>query len=430
LLRFAISPIKDLGVKELRVAILNYIISQQTNEELLIRIDDTEKEKNIEKKDKEIIKLLDLFGIKYSRIILQSENIKYHTGMGMKLLLDKKSFNCFCTEEVLEEDKVKAQKEEKPYSYSGFCETISDETKFHCNAPFVVRLKKPNKDIKFTDFVQGDCEFKPYEVDSVVVLKHDKTPTANFASAVDDMLYDISTIITNENQLINTSKQIHIRKSLDYEKEIKYTHLPKILNSKTAKELSITDNYSSINWLINEGYLPIAIANYLVHLGFSTPNEIFTLEEAVEWFDLNRLSTKSASFDITKLNHINKEHLKTIDNMRLSKIIGYADEDIGKLAKLYLKECNTTKELKEKIDLIFTKKETLKEFEEEIKTLKTCLTNAPFMNDFAKLQEYIIEKTGIKDETPLRFILTGTTSGLKLKKIYPLIKNYLGEIIC
>ena len=426
MLQFSISPTKDLGLNELRVAILSYIVAQQSSQELLVRIDDTEQKDSIKKEDKEIIKTLDLFGINYSRVILQSENIKYHTGMGMKLLLDKKSFNCFCTEEALNKDKEKAKKENKPYSYSGFCETISDEAKFHCNAPFVVRLKKPKNDIILKDLIQGECRFKPYEVDSIVILKHNKTPTADFASAIDDMLYDISTVITTQEQLLNTPKQIHIRESLGYEKAIKYAHLPKILYKESAKE----NNYSSINWLINEGYLPVAIANYLVQLGYSTPNEIFTLEEAVEWFDLNRFDKTPATFDIEKLNHINKEYLKTIDEMRLSKIIGYADEDIGKLAKLYLTKCNTTKEIKEKIDTIFAKKEPLKGFEEEIKTLKDCLINAPFINDFNQFQEYVIKHTKIKDETPLRFILTGATSGIELAKIYPLIKNYIGEIIC
>ena len=423
MLRFATSPTKDLDISNLRVALLNHIVSKQMNQELLIRIDDTEKEKNIENKDKEILGILDLFNIDYSRVVLESENIKYHTGMAMKLLLDKKAFNCFCSDEALEKDKKKAKKDGTPYSYSGFCETISDETKFNCNAPFVVRMKQPEDTVTFKDTLKNECEFKPFEVDSTIILNHDKTPTYNFASAVDDMLYDISTIIQSEECLKDTPKQITIRKALGYDKEIQYVHIPNITTNESI----------SVQSLIDHGYLPAAIANYLVTTGYNTPTEIFTIEDACNWFDINKISNETINFDIEKLNLINKAHLKDVEDMRLSKIIGYADEDIGKLAKLYLEECNSTKEIKAKIDAIFGKKENLKGFEKELQILNECLNNAPFINDFENLQTYITEQTGLKDNTlltPLRFILTGTKKGPELSEIYPLIKNYIGEIVC
>lgn len=417
MLRFAISPTQDINITQLRIALLNHIFSKQHTQELLVRIDDTNKVKNIEGKDKEILEVLNLFNIDYSRVILESENIKYHTGMGMKLLLDKKAFNCFCSDEALEEDRQKAKKEGISYSYNGFCETISDETKFHCNAPFVVRMKKPEQNIKVTDLLQGDIEFTPNEVDSVIILDHAKSPTHNFASAIDDMLYNIETVIKENSNLQDTPKEIHIRESLGYDKQIQYAHIPDIANTNT-----------SLKSLIEEGYLPVAIANYLLLLGYNAPCEIFTVEEAIAWFDINKLSKEAVTFDKNRLDSINKEHLQTVDNMRLSKIIGYADEDIGKLAKVYLSECNTTKEIKEKIDTIFnTKKDN-----EEFKIVKECLMNAPFMNDFKELKKYITDKTGLKDDDlllPLRVILTGTTKGPDLNDIYPLIKNYLGEII-
>ncbi len=425
MLRFAASQTKDMQLGDLRVAIFNHILSKQLNVELLVRIEDTDKEKNIEGKDKEALDILGLFSIDFSRVVYQSENIKYHTQMAMKLLLDKKAFNCFCSDEALEQDKQKAKKEGKPYSYGGFCETISDETKFNCNAPFVVRLKKPEHTIKFTDLIKGDCSYEPNEVDSFVILKHDKSPTYNFASAVDDMLHDISTVIRTEEHLSNTPKQIHVRESLGYDKEIQYIHIPSI--SKLEEK-----NNLSVKYLIDEGYLPVAIANYCVLLGYNTPQEIFTIEEAIEWFDINKLSHEPVEFDINKLNFINKEHLKTMDNLRLSKILGYADEDLGKLGKIYLEECNTTKEIKSKLDAIFSNKESLENFEEEFKIVKKCLINAPFIDNFEELTRYITEKTNLKDEkllNPLYYAITGTKSGPQLSKIYPLIKNYLGEIV-
>ena len=425
MLRFASSPTGDMHISNLRIALLNYIASKQLNVELLIRIDDINKEQNIEGKDKEILETLALFNIDYARVIYQSENIKYHTQMAMKLLLDKKAFNCFCSDEALEKDRQKAEQEGKPYEYSGFCETISDETKFNCNAPFVVRLKKPEHTIKFHDFLKGDCSYEPFEVDSFIILKHDKSPTYNFASSIDDMLYDVSMVIQEEEHLCNTPKQIHVRDSLGYDKGVQYAHIPTITNL-------VTDNLSSVKHLVDDGYLPIAIANYLILLGYEAPKEIFTIEEALEWFDINNISKEPIEFDINKLNFINKEHLKTMDELRLSKILGYADQDIGKLGKIYLEECNTIKEIKSKIDAIFSKKEDLEDSKEEYKTIKKCLINAPFIEDFNELTKYITEKTMLTEEqlmVPLYYTLTGVKNGPNLSKIYPLIKNYLGEII-
>lgn len=425
MLRFAPSTTADMNIGNLRVALFNHILSKQLNEELIIRIDDTDKEKTIEGKDKEIAEILNLFSIDHSRVILQSENIKYHTGMAMKLLLDRKAFNCFCSDEALKQDKEKAKEENKPYSYSGFCETISDETKFNCNAPFVVRIKKPQSNIKLLDEIKGECEYKPDEVDSLIILNHDKSPTYNFASAVDDMLYNITTIIEADEKLLNAAKEIHLMESLGYNQKIKYIHIPNIQDDKE-------DSLPSVKSLIDEGYLPIAIANYLVQLGINTPKEIFTIEEAIEWFDINNISKEPVKFDIDKLKTINNEHLKAMDELRLSKILGYADTDIGKLGKVYLKECNTIKEIKEKIKAVFTEKSTLEGFEEEFKVLKECLEKAPFIEKLDDLKAHIEKETKLEGEklsTPLRFILTGTQDDTDLNEVYPLIRNYLGEIV-
>ena len=433
MLRFAPSPTGDMHIGNLRVALFNHILSTQLNEELIIRIEDTDKKRNIEGKDQAILEILNLFSINYSRVAHQSENIKYHTQMAMKLLLDNKAFNCFCSDASLDEDREIAKKEKKPYRYSGFCETISDEAKFNCNAPFVVRLRKPEESIKYTDLVKGDFSHEPFDVDSFVILRQDKSPTYNFACSIDDMLFDISTVVRGEDHLSNTPKQIHIRKSLGYDRDINYIHLPMILNLETGQKLSKrNDNTASVKWLVDEGYLPAAIANYLILLGYNPPVEVFTMEEAMEWFDINKVSKSAAKFDISKLKYLNREHIKMMDELRLSKILGYADKDIGTLAKIYIEECNTIKEIKEKITEIFNPKTTLEGFEEEFILLKACLQKAPFIADFNDLKKYITNQTGLKDNNllmPLRYAITGSTNGPDQSEIYPLIKNYLGEII-
>ena len=432
MLRFAPSPTGDMHIGNLRVAIFNYIVSKQLNEGLIIRIEDTDKERNIEGKDKEILEILNLFSIEYKSVFYQSENLKYHQKMALQLMTQKKAFACFCSDSKLEELKEESIKKGIAFRYDGFCETLSDETVLNTNAPFTVRLKKPNHNIKFTDLLKGDFEYAPFDVDSFIILRQDKTPTYNYACSVDDMLMDISMVIRGEDHVSNTPKQIHIRESLGYTKEIKYVHLPIILNASTGKKMSKRDDASSVKWLIAEGFLPSAIANYLVLMGNKTPYEIFTLEDAISWFKIENVSRSAAKFDIDKLRFINRKHLEIIDEMRLSKILGFADADIGKLGKVYLEEASTIKEIKEKISLIFAPKTTCEDFQEEFLQLKECLQKAPFFDDFEELKKYVANETNLKGKSlfkPLRYILTGAHNGPNISDVYPLIKNYLGEII-
>lgn len=421
MLRFAPSPTADMDIESLRIAIFNYIVAKQLNEDLVIRIEDIEKEKNIDGKDKEVLEILSLFSIDYLAASHESDSLKYHQKMAMQLLTKKKAFSCFCGDAKLQELEDEAKANNKPFVYDGFCETLSDEAILEVNAPFTVRISKPKENIKFTDTLQGDYDISPDEVDAFNILKHDKTPTYDYACAIDDMLMDISLVIRNVKYISNTAKQIHIRDSLSYPKEIKYAHIARI----TKASHSVKD-------LIDDGFIPSAIANYLVLLGNKTPTEIFTLEEAIKWFKLEDVSKDTNEFDIDKLKLINKKHLEQMDDMRLSKLLGFADLDIGKLGKVYLEEFSTLKELKNKINTIFEVKTTCDGFENEFIKLKECLQKAPYYENFNELEKYIIEETGLKDDSlvkPLKYILTGAENGPDISKIYPLIKNYLGEIV-
>ena len=413
MLRFAPSQTEDLSINSLRIAIFNYILSKQLNEDLVVRINDTDRKNNIEGKDKEILELLNLFSIEFKNALHQSDSLKYHQKLAMQLMTQKKAFSCFCSDEKLNELKEKAKAEGKKSEYDGFCQTLSDETVLNTNTPFTVRIKKPEENI---------FGFTADEIDSFIILNHDKTPTYNYACAIDDMLMNISTVIREKENILNTPKQIHIRNQFGYNNNINYIHISSFLDE---------DNIT-VKKLIEDGYLPSAIANYLVLVGNSTPNEIFTLEEAISWFDIEKLSKESLKFDIEKLKEINKKHIEMLDEMRLSKILGFADDDIGKLGKLFLEEATTINEIKERIAPIFTAKTSCEGFEEEFKTLKETLKNAPYFENYEDLVKYIKEKIGLENEKiskPLRYILTGRENGVDICKIYSFIKNYLGEIV-
>ncbi len=431
MLRFAPSPTGDMHIGNLRVALFNYILSVQNNEPLMVRIEDTDKERNIEGKDKEIIGLLDLFGIKYQDVIYQSENLKYHRAMALQLLHSKLAFNCFCSPDDLDTKRDKAKNERKAYRYDDACLGLPAEETIDNTSPFTVRLRKPGVAVTFTDLIKGEMSFEPNDIDSFIILRADKYPTYNFACAIDDMLADISMVIRGEDHVSNTPKQIAVRAALNYTKEIKYAHLPVILND-SGKKMSKRDDASSVKWLLEEGFVPDAIINYLILIGNKAPQEIFSLQDALEWFDLSKISKAPAKFDITKLRFINREHLKNLDDVELSRYVGFADKEIGQLAKIYLEETSTTKELRVKIAAIFAAKVMPKEFEDGGEKLKEVLQAAPFFEDYEAFKEYAMKESGLKGKNffkPFRILLSGEEHGPDLALTYPLIKNYLTEIV-
>jgi len=434
MLRFAPSPTGDMHIGNLRVAILNYLVAQQRNEPFIIRIEDTDKEHNIEGKDTEIMQILEKFAIKHESVFHQSEHLHMHQTLAIRLLEEGKAFVCTCTPEQLEADRERAKTKKVDYRYSGQCFEVdkAEHAKLkESGIPFVIRLKKPEQDIVNHDLIKGDIVTAPNEVDSFVILRADGTPTYNFACACDDMLSGVNFIIRGEDHLSNTPKQKYIKTQLGYVEETTYAHLPIILNTE-GKKMSKHDDASSVKWMFEEGFVPDAIINYLLLLGNSkAPKEIFTLPEAIEWFNIEDISKLATKFDIDKLRFINREHLKMMDDKQLSALFGFADADIGKLAKLYLEKVSTTKELEAKIRPIFSPKNFKGEWGEQMTIMEKIIADAPMINGFDKFETYIMKESGLKGQNffkPLRILLTGADQGPELSDIYPLIKPYLLEV--
>lgn len=392
--RFSASPTRDMSINDLRVALLNYICAKQADEQFIVRIEDGDKKRNIEGKDQDILNMLRLFGIDYSQLYYQSNNFKYHLQFASTLLDTKKAFICFCP-----------QKDEAS-PCDGTCEHLSSQEVINNPRPFVIRLKKPNN-----------------KIDSFAIMSTDKYPTPTFACACDDMLQGVTTLIQEEEHLSNATKEEWVRKSLGYEQAMHYVHIPAIQNQKDE---------SAVLGLLDQGFMPEAILNYLLLLGNPTPCEIFYMIEALAWFDIKNISTSPAHFDIEKLRYINREHIKRTPDMELSKRMGYACDNIGKLAKLYTQEVSTTFEIKQKIDVLFAPKPLHVKYEKESKLLKELIQKAPYLDTFEAFEAYLLQKSELQGEAflkPLRFLLTGCDNGPQLVLLYPLIKNYLKEIV-
>jgi len=414
MLRFAPSPTGDMHIGNLRVAIINYLISQQKNDQFLVRFEDIDSKRNIEGKDSEIMMFLEKFALKHNSVFHQSEHLNLYQTLALRLLKEKKAFICTCNSE---------NKESTPYS--GHCENLTQEdyeTVKESGKPFVIRIKKPQQEINYHDIIKGEINTTPQEIDAFILLETDGLPTYNFACAADDMMSNIDFIIRQEKHLFNTPKQIHIKKELAYDKETQYAHLPDIIN----------DQETSIISLFEEGFIPDAILNYLLLIGNSkVPKEIFTLPDAIEWFELKNIVKSSLEFDMTKLRFINREHIKMMDNKQLSTLFDFADADIGKLAKLYLKECSTINELETKIRPIFKSKDFSGEFGNQMKIIENIIFDAPAFETLEELKKYITAESGLTDEMlnkPLRLLLTNSDNGPELSEIYTYIKAYILEV--
>jgi len=149
----------------------------------------------------------------------------------------------------------------------------------------------------------------------------------------------------------------------------------------------------------------------------------------MEWFEIEKVLKSTAKFDIDKLRFINREHIKLVEDVELSKRLGYSCASIGKLAKLYTQECNTTFEIKGKIDTIFAPKKS-DEYKESLDKLKKIVKDAPYFENFDEFKKHLEQKSELESDNflkTLRVLLTGEESGPDLEEIYPLIKNYLQE---
>ncbi|MEA1954830.1 MAG: glutamate--tRNA ligase [Campylobacterota bacterium] len=434
MLRFAPSPTGDMHIGNLRVSLLNYLVSQQKKESFIIRIEDTDKSRNIEGNDTEIMQILEKFALKHESVFHQSEHLHMHQTLAIRLLEEGKAFLCTCTVDELEKEREAAKKSNTTYRYSEKCFKVNKEEHAELKKsgkPFVIRLKKPKNNIVNNDLIKGNIVTEPHEVDSFIVLEVDGTPSYNFACACDDMISGVDFIIRGEDHLSNTPAQKHIKTQLGYIAETTYAHLPIILNTD-GKKMSKDDNAGSVKWMLKKGFIPDAIINYLLLLGNSkVPKEIFTLPEAIEWFNLEDLSKSEVKFDIEKLRFINAEHLKRMDDKQLSSLFGFADEKIGKLAKLYLKEVSTTKELEEKINPIFSPKNFEGKWGKQMKIIEDVIANAPMIKSYDKFKSYTMKESGLKEEDffkPLRVLLTGAEHGPELSDIYPLISSYILEV--
>jgi glutamyl-tRNA synthetase len=434
MLRYAPPLERDLNVNDLRIALINYIVSRQRDEGFILRFEDMATDHRIEGKEQEQERLLQKFALQPDQTVYQSGHPARYQRLALQLLESKKAFLCICREEVLERERQEATRQNRPYGYSRHCLDLPPEEIARIKEeqiPFTIRLRKPSRPITFTDLLLQEQRSEPHEVDHFLLQRADGTPTEDFATAVDDLTEGISLVIRDERRLApHTAREIYLRGALGMESGIAYLHLPTLRDTQ-GERLSPHDRSVTLIHLLEEGFLPDAIINYLLALGIDAPTEIFTLPEAVEWFKLKLLRAEPARFDIEELQRVNQEHLRRMDDLALSRIFRFADRDIGRLAKLYLEECGTIRELEERIATLFSPKKCEGPEGETMRKLSALIRRAPMLESFEEFEAYLAARSGLESEElrmPLRLLMTGSPKGPKLDKIYRSIKPYITEV--
>ena len=307
--RFAPSPTGTLHIGGVRTALFNYVYAKKMNGLFLVRIEDTDRERSTKEFEKNILDSLNLIGLSPDlEPINQSNRTEIYTKAAQKLFDEGKAYYCNCTKERLDEMRAEQQANGKKPQYDGKCRDLNLKKSENT----VLRLKTPSSgQVIMKDFVRGEISFNNEELDDLIILRSDGTPTYHLCNVVDDFEQNVTTVIRGEDHISNTPRQIHIQKALGYP-ELEYAHLPLVLGAD-KKRLSKRHAATSLEEYKNEGYLDSAILNTLARLGWSKGDkEVFYLEDLIRDFEITEIQKAGAIFDKTKLDWLNSQHLANI----------------------------------------------------------------------------------------------------------------------
>ncbi len=321
--RFAPSPTGFLHVGGLRTALYNYLFARKNNGTFILRIEDTDRARYVEGAEENLIDALKWAGVTYDEgpdiggakgPYRQSERIELYKQYAMQLLEEGKAYYAFDTAAELDEMRKQQEKMRIPSKYDRRALRLSEDevkAKLDAGVPAVIRLKMPDsRTIAFDDIVRGRVEFSTDQLDDQVLLKSDGYPTYHLANVVDDHLMEISHVIRGEEWLSSTPKHVLLYEYFGWEKP-QFAHLPLLLNPDKSK-LSKRQGDVAVEDYRSKGYLPEALVNFVALLGWNPGGEaeIFSRDELVNEFTLERVGKSGAVFNREKLDWMNFEHLR------------------------------------------------------------------------------------------------------------------------
>ncbi|OGI16237.1 MAG: glutamate--tRNA ligase [Candidatus Moranbacteria bacterium RBG_19FT_COMBO_42_6] len=318
--RFAPSPTGFLHIGGFRTALYNFLFARKSKGIFILRIEDTDKKRLVSGAKENLLKTLDWAGLSFDEgPYIQSEHLEIYQKYAHELVKTSQAYYCFCEPERLEKMKEGQRIRKQAPMYDKYClRNVSEEEinkSLKSNCPFTIRLKIPSDEkIEFTDLIRGKVSIKTNTIDDQVLLKSDGFPTYHLANVVDDHLMEITHVIRGEEWLPSTPKHILLYRAFGWNIP-EFAHLPLLLNADRSK-LSKRQGDVAVEDYIKKGYLKEAIINFVALLGWNpgsgSTQEVFSLPELIEKFDLTHVHKGGAVFDLKKLDWLNSEYIKNL----------------------------------------------------------------------------------------------------------------------
>ena len=375
--RFAPSPTGFLHIGSLRTALYSYLFAKKNNGKFILRLEDTDIERYVESSVEAIYNSLKWAGLKYDEgpdiggpygPYIQSQRLDIYKKYAEELIKKGYAYRCFCDEKTLEKMRNEQIAKKQAPKYDRRCLKLSVEEiqkKLSSHEPYAIRMKIPNNRlIEFNDLIRGKISYNTNELDDQIILKSDGYPTYHLAVVVDDHLMEISHVMRTEEWLPSTPKHILLYEYFGWETP-KWVHLPLLLNPDRSK-MSKRKGDIAVEDYIKKGYLPEAMINFLAFLGWNpgTEKEIYSMEELIRDFSLEKVHKAGAIFNIEKLNWFNQYYIKQLPEKELLKKCKpyllnllvqkkFTDEKIIKMLNLEKERAKTLSEIGEGVKFFF-----------------------------------------------------------------------------
>lgn len=315
--RFAPSPTGFLHIGGARTALFNWLYARHHSGKMLLRIEDTDRARSTDAAIAAILDGLSWLGINWDdEPVYQSARADRHREVAEQLLATEKAYRCYASPQELNEMRAMARAEGRPPIYDGRWRD-RDTSEAPSGVDPVIRIKSPQQDATLlVDAVQGDVSFPNKDLDDFILLRSDGTPTYMLAVAVDDHDMGVTQIIRGDDHLTNAARQQHVYDAMGWVAPA-LAHIPLIHGSDGAK-LSKRHGALGVDAYRAMGYLPQAMRNYLVRLGWShADDEVMSLEQMIDWFELSGIGRSAARFDVAKLENLNGQYLRATDDETL-----------------------------------------------------------------------------------------------------------------
>ncbi|MCE5211144.1 MAG: glutamate--tRNA ligase, partial [Deltaproteobacteria bacterium] len=428
--RFAPSPTGYLHIGGARTALFNWLYARHHGGEFVLRIEDTDQQRSTDESTKAILDAMAWLGLNCDEgPYFQAQRVDLHREMVQKLIREGKAYYCTCTPEELEEKRKKALATGKKPKYDGTCR----DKNLKKTAGSVVRFRSEQTGATVVeDLIKGNIIFNNEELDDLIIERGDGYPTYNFAVVIDDALMNITHVIRGDDHVNNTPRQILMYQALGFSVP-KFAHVPMILGSDKTR-LSKRHGATSVMAYKEMGFLPEALVNYLVRLGWAHGDqEIFSQKELIELFDLDAVGKSPAVFNPDKLLWLNAHYIKEASPARLREEMktiwpaGIDTSDAAFTQKVIADlqtRAKTLAELANAADFYFTdevkyEEQAAQKFltAEVAPHLKALLESIVSLQDFSKkgLEEFLMNFTQARNikfkiiAQPLRVALTGKT---------------------